>query len=139
LGRRGGAFAAPDGQHRPGNVAAGDPDLLARLDRVEPDEIDAALLEIGGAALHRILEAAALGAEHVAARADDEAGIDLVARRDRRLIFADRLLERDRAPPGDGAGFLRCLLILDLQRRDAGPHDLLHRVIDIHRIAVARI
>src|SRR6185312_12944355 len=139
LRRRGGAVAAPDGEHRPRNIAAGDLDLLARLGGVQPDEIDAALLDIGGAALHRILEAAAFGAQHVAAGADHEARIDLVARRDGRLIFADRLLERDRAAAGDRAGFLRRLLVLDLQRRDAGAHDLLHGVMDIHRIAVAGV
>src|SRR6185437_324484 len=132
-------LAAPDRQHRPGDFRAGLLDLLARLDRVEPDEIRAAILHIGDAALQRLLESALLGADAVAARADREIRIELIARRHRRADLADRFIDRDQPPPRRGAGFLRRLLVLDLHRRDAGADDLLHRKMHVDRVAVAGI
>ena len=127
--------AAPDGEHRTGYLAAHDPQFLARLHRVQPYEVRAAVAHVGDAAFERRLERAALGAEFVAARADHERRIDLVARGDGGADLADRFVERDAAPPGQRPRLLRRFLILDLHSGDARTHELADRIVHVDRVA----
>ena len=90
-------------------------------------------------AAHRLLEAAAFGPKHVAARADHEIRIERIARRHRRLELADRFGAGNAAPPGADRRFLGRFLILDLQPGDARRDHLLDRVMGVHRVAVAGV
>src|SRR4029079_1044620 len=91
------------------------------------------------AALDRLLERAVFGADQVAARADDEVGVELLLRRHRGLVLERRLFLGDAAAPAGRPGALGESLVLEVQPGSAGADVALHRVIDVNRIAVARI
>src|SRR5262245_4193179 len=93
---------------------AGCADLFGRLQGIEPDEVDSGLFHIGNRARNRGFEASALGAQNVTACADHEIRIERIARRDRSLELADRLIERDAATARADRRLLRRFLVLDL-------------------------
>src|SRR5947199_10319004 len=96
-------------------------------------------LDVGDAPLDRLLEGAAFRANDVTSRADDEVGIENIARGDRRLELADCLIRGNAAASGPRAGFLGRLLVLDVHASGARTNELLDREMHVHGIPVAGV
>ena len=96
-----------------------------------------ARLEIGVGAADGLVEAAAVRAARVGAGDQHEVGIDLVPRRGRRAVLADRLLERDDLPARHVAAALGNGLVLEVDARDARLDVFAHRADHVDGVAVA--
>src|SRR5439155_3734756 len=120
---RRGWWSAVGRKNRRRDAAAGLRDLLARLERVDPDHVRVALLDVRYAARDRLFEGPALGANDVAASANHEVRINRIARCRGRPIFADRFFLRDAAAARAGPRFLGRFLVLDVEGGGARPNE----------------